>query len=118
MRDVAAACPPGGDGVQQHGAETLGRPVDGSGETCRSAAHHDQVDDLIGIRLIAQPEALRDHARSGPQDRLALDERDGQIIDRDPMALECAEPSGGQFDRGMGEVEPLGEAAQREEIAR
>ena len=47
------------DGIQQHGAQALGRAVDRGGEPGRPAADDDEVDDLVGVGLIAQPRAAR-----------------------------------------------------------
>ena len=110
--------PAGGHRIQQDGAEALGGAVDRGGEPGRSSAHHDEVDDLVGLRLVAQAQPLGDDARCRAQDRLALDVGDRQVLDRVVVSGDGCRLARVELDGLVHEIESFREAPEGEHVAR
>ena len=69
MRELEAACPPIGGGVQGERAETLGRGVDRGGQPGRTGADHDDVVAALGYRIEGQAELGGDGAGGRPPEQ-------------------------------------------------
>jgi len=99
-------------------AQALGGAVDRRGESRRTPADDDEVDDLVRLRLVAQTQPLGDDAGGCSKDRLALNVGDRQILDRVVVPGDRCGLARVELDRLVHEVESFGEAPEGEHVAR